>query len=361
MKFISPFIKVLKMSKFALFSAFLFLSHPSFSQPCPCNYSSTIGEAAKDIICYQYVRAYFEQWGENYGDAWVPLVSQHNDIRSLSASSVFTEAEGFYEVDCPEEASMIHYGSHVAVVLNDGCLVSKDDGIIEIQVHAAQYANQDPDFGTYYRYQNKNAGMVLDCFNTNVCDDPCWNAYDISGLVNSGYYSSTLSSSHSVPSYYTSVTLNQSNVTWTKISGNGNYSISNNGQNATLNLNTNEGLYFKLESECGDIHYVLFTRSNGSNYFNNPQNGGISIVQAFPNPFLNKISLTLDIKEYENDQNIQVKLIGSDGKLYLNEEVRPTAQNFVLNTSSISSGVYFVQITNSEGKTLAIKRMVKNN
>ena len=78
-------------------------------------------------------------------------------------------------------------------------------------------------------------------------------------------------------------------------------------------------------------------------------------LTAFPNPTTE--NLTLQISDYNNEK-LSYQLFDLQGKLLNNGQV--TAQQTLINTSSLSPATYFINVLNKENKQVQSYKVIKN-
>ena len=81
-------------------------------------------------------------------------------------------------------------------------------------------------------------------------------------------------------------------------------------------------------------------------------------VKIFPNP-ANDIALVEWNKQITGALQLQLRDI--TGRLLLNEDINATSQNYRLNTSTFSSGVYYIRLSSSDGKVFTGKLNIIRN
>jgi hypothetical protein len=94
--------------------------------------------------------------------------------------------------------------------------------------------------------------------------------------------------------------------------------------------------------------YEIFTVSIEETTLN------ISLI-AFPNPTSD--NLTLQISDYNNEK-LAYQLLDMQGKLLSNGQV--TAQQTQINTASLPSATYFINVVNQENKKVQSFKIIKN-
>ncbi len=77
-------------------------------------------------------------------------------------------------------------------------------------------------------------------------------------------------------------------------------------------------------------------------------------LSIFPNPTAD--NLTLQIRDY-NNENLSYQLFDMQGKLLSNGQV--TAQQTQINTASLSSATYFINVVNQENKKVQSFKIIK--
>lgn len=77
-------------------------------------------------------------------------------------------------------------------------------------------------------------------------------------------------------------------------------------------------------------------------------------LSIFPNPTAD--NLTLQIRDY-NNENLSYQLFDMQGKLLSNGQV--TAQQTQINTASLSSATYFINVVNQENKKIQSFKIIK--
>ena len=78
-------------------------------------------------------------------------------------------------------------------------------------------------------------------------------------------------------------------------------------------------------------------------------------LSVFPNPTAD--NLTLQISDYNNEK-LSYQLFDLQGKLLNNGQV--TAQQTLINTSSLSPATYFINVVNKENKQVQSYKVIKN-
>ena len=78
-------------------------------------------------------------------------------------------------------------------------------------------------------------------------------------------------------------------------------------------------------------------------------------LSVFPNPTAD--NLTLQISDYNNEK-LSYQLFDLQGKLLNNGQV--TAQQTLINTSSLSPATYFINVLNKENKQVQSYKVIKN-
>ena len=84
-----------------------------------------------------------------------------------------------------------------------------------------------------------------------------------------------------------------------------------------------------------------------------------SDVVVYPNPFLNRVDVTLNV--VKNEEKIDVALYAADGKLVVTKQaiLKRGNNNIELNNlAKFSVGVYFLKITREDG--VITKKLLKN-
>jgi hypothetical protein len=78
-------------------------------------------------------------------------------------------------------------------------------------------------------------------------------------------------------------------------------------------------------------------------------------LTAFPNPTMD--NLTLQINDYNNEK-LAFKLYDMQGKMLNSEQIN--AQQTQINTSSLPSATYFIDVVNHENKKVQTFKIIKN-
>ncbi len=315
------------------------------------------------ISCFQYVRAYFAKFGNSESGEWVPITQADIDfIASQSDHRIFTEEEGYFLVDCPDEASMVRYGGHGAVVVSGTCLVSKQQGSSTIERHSIQFSNANgySSSTTFFRYKERNDGLSLDCFPSDFCtreeEEETLCEIHLLGMVSSGNLTAPLRGHQVVPNSLSVIELDQDGVTWTKVGGSGTLAVFNNGQTAHIQLTPNNGINIRLEKDCR----VQFTSLS---YIEGGKDGPryeypLHLLHNWPNPFGEYLHLEWDDGAMTGDW-LDLSVIDLSGEVKHQQRVATFDQQLDIITDQLTPGVYFLRAVNEMGTVVLNTKVLK--
>ena len=109
--------------------------------------------------------------------------------------------------------------------------------------------------------------------------------------------------------------------------------------------------------------YALFgSHSNGNNHITAPtaKTTAVSIANIYPNPANNDITLKVFCTK---SGNMNVKIYTIEGKLIKQQTISGAVVNTTLTThidiSSLAKGTYLTEVTNADGKVVAISKLLK--
>ncbi len=176
-------------------------------------------------------------------------------------------------------------------------------------------------------------------------------------LANNGLWQFSMNTNNGTPSWWNDflpkVTQNfnsaQPSVT---ITGSG-FPNLDGGYYATI-----DGDNFALVSKSGSFT-IYFSNDSAPNCDDSLKNPVFDneAIKVFPNP----VSDILSIQSNTFSDGAVISLIDVTGRTINQIAVQPSATEVSLDTSDLTSGVYFVKINNNKVKTTTIKRIIKSN
>ncbi len=228
-----------------------------------------------EFNCHQYVRAYF--YGSRYG-IWIP--SQYDnpfsdyDPADYDTSKFYLD-DAFVEVTDPDDAHAVYWGNdHSAVIVDQGCLVSKAGPSSDLWKHGLIHAGGGSGTPKYYKYVNRSStyGVDENCQEQPPDSPTCVSSSTISGNYVNGGISRSLYTYNAVASGYVNVSINAtgaSSFQWTRTGGTASYYVSNNGANCNFSLYGGSSISFNIKAlnPCDEIiatKNVIFQCCSGS-------------------------------------------------------------------------------------------------
>lgn len=144
-----------------------------------------------------------------------------------------------------------------------------------------------------------------------------------------------------------------------------NFKLANGGEKLILSNNSGQIIdYLNFPTQSTNVGYARIPNGTGNFVYNTPSFGynndfaSISSVNqsklnCYPNPFKNHLNILL-----ENPNKTLISICDIQGKIILQQKVKPIGHKLIVNTSSFKKGMYFVYLNSS--KINSIQKIIKD-
>ena len=144
-----------------------------------------------------------------------------------------------------------------------------------------------------------------------------------------------------------------------------NFKLANGGEKLILSNNSGQIIdYLNFPTQSTNVGYARIPNGTGNFVYNTPSFGydndfanissiNQSKLSCYPNPFKNHLNILL-----ENSNETLICICDIQGKLILQQKVKPMDHKLILNTSSFKKGMYFVYLNSS--KINSIQKIIKD-
>ncbi|MDC6470667.1 CotH kinase family protein [Flavobacteriales bacterium] len=144
-----------------------------------------------------------------------------------------------------------------------------------------------------------------------------------------------------------------------------NFKLANGGEKLILSNNSGQIIdYLNFPTQSTNIGYARIPNGTGNFVYNIPSFGydndfanissiNQSKLSCYPNPFKNHLNILL-----ENPNETLISICDIQGKIILQQKVKPMDHKLILNTSSFKKGMYFVYLNSS--KINSIQKIIKD-
>ena len=144
-----------------------------------------------------------------------------------------------------------------------------------------------------------------------------------------------------------------------------NFKLANGGEKLILSNNSGQIIdYLNFPTQSTNIGYARIPNGTGNFVYNTPSFGydndfanvssiNQSKLSCYPNPFKNHLNILL-----ENSNETLISICDIQGKIILQQKVKPMDHKLILNTSSFKKGMYFVYLNSS--KINSIQKIIKD-
>ena len=144
-----------------------------------------------------------------------------------------------------------------------------------------------------------------------------------------------------------------------------NFKLANGGEKLILSINSGQIIdYLNFPTQSTNVGYARIPNGTGNFVYNTPSFGydndfanvnsiNQSKLSCYPNPFKNHLNILL-----ENPNETLISICDIQGKIILQQKVKPIGRKLILNTSSFKKGMYFVYLNNS--KINSIQKIIKD-
>lgn len=144
-----------------------------------------------------------------------------------------------------------------------------------------------------------------------------------------------------------------------------NFKLANGGEKLILSNNSGQIIdYLNFPTQSTNVGYARIPNGTGNFVYNTPSFGydndfanvssiNQSKLSCYPNPFKNHLNILL-----ENPNETLISICDIQGKIILQQKVKPMDHKLILNTSSFKKGMYFVYLNSS--KINSIQKIIKD-
>ena len=144
-----------------------------------------------------------------------------------------------------------------------------------------------------------------------------------------------------------------------------NFKLANGGEKLILSNNSGQIIdYLNFPTQSTNVGYARIPNGTGNFVYNTPSFGydndfanvsslNQSKLSCYPNPFKNHLNILL-----ENSNETLISICDIQGKIILQQKVKPIGHKLILNTSSFKKGMYFVYLNSS--KINSIQKIIKD-
>jgi spore coat protein CotH len=144
-----------------------------------------------------------------------------------------------------------------------------------------------------------------------------------------------------------------------------NFKLANGGEKLILSNNSGQIIdYLNFPTQSTNVGYARIPNGIGNFVYNTPSFGydndfaivssiNQSKLSCYPNPFKNHLNILL-----ENPNETLISICDIQGKIILQQKVKPMDHKLILNTSSFKKGMYFVYLNSS--KINSIQKIIKD-
>ena len=144
-----------------------------------------------------------------------------------------------------------------------------------------------------------------------------------------------------------------------------NFKLANGGEKLILSNNSGQIIdYLNFPNQSTNVGYARIPNGIGNFVYNTPSFGydndfaivssiNQSKLSCYPNPFKNHLNILL-----ENPNETLISICDIQGKIILQQKVKPMDHKLILNTSSFKKGMYFVYLNSS--KINSIQKIIKD-
>ena len=144
-----------------------------------------------------------------------------------------------------------------------------------------------------------------------------------------------------------------------------NFKLANGGEKLILSNNSGQIIdYLNFPTQSTNVGYARIPNGTGNFVYNTPSFGydndfanvssiNQSKLSCYPNPFKNHLNILL-----ENPNETLISICDIQGKIILQQKVKPMNHKLILNTSSFKKGMYFVYLNSS--KINSIQKIIKD-
>ena len=144
-----------------------------------------------------------------------------------------------------------------------------------------------------------------------------------------------------------------------------NFKLANGGEKLILSNNSGQIIdYLNFPTQSTNVGYARIPNGTGNFVYNTPSFGynndfanvssiNQSKLNCYPNPFKDHLNILL-----ENPNETLISICDIQGKIILQQKVKPIGQKLIVNTSSFKKGMYFVYLNSS--KINSIQKIIKD-